>query len=66
MTITVELPGVESVADVDLNVDNDEGGMSLVAGEFKLKVTLPQVDEENLTAKFMKERYKLIVTLQLL
>jgi len=66
MTVTVQLPGIKSVAEVDLDVDNDEAGLSLQAGKFELKVALPPVDEENVKAKFLKESCELIVTLQLL
>merc|ERR1711865_628145 len=66
VTVTVELPGISSVGDVDLDVDNDEGGLSLEAGEFELKVKLPDVDEEKVKAKFVKESCTLIVILQIL
>merc|ERR1711966_350006 len=50
VTVTVELPGISSVGDVDLDVGNDEGGLSLEAGEFELKIKLPHVDEEKVKA----------------
>jgi len=61
ISITVELPGVENVGDVDLDVEDN--ALCLEAGKWELRLDLPPVDEENIRAKFVKETSTLVVTL---
>lgn len=63
VTVSVELPGVSSVADVELDIADRM--MTVEAGEWELMLPLPEVDEDCVKAKFVKESSTLVVTLRL-
>merc|ERR1711934_485015 len=63
ISVTVELPGLESVGDVELEVEGNE--LSLEAAGRELQLQLPPVDEDTVRARFVREDSTLIVTMDL-
>merc|ERR1711971_967684 len=54
ITVKIKLPGVHSIADIDL--DEEDNVMTLRADKWDLQLALPQVDPESAKAKFNKEK----------
>ncbi|XP_057408086.1 PIH1 domain-containing protein 2 isoform X2 [Balaenoptera acutorostrata] len=62
--LKVELPGINSVSLCDLSVSEDD--LLIEVSEYRLHLNLPEsVDTEMTTAKFIKEKATLIVTMPL-
>nr|XP_060148956.1 PIH1 domain-containing protein 2-like [Globicephala melas] len=62
--LKVELPGINSVSHCDLSVSEDD--LLIEVSEYRLHLNLPEsVDTEMTTAKFIKEKATLIVTMPL-
>ncbi|XP_022414702.1 PIH1 domain-containing protein 2 [Delphinapterus leucas] len=62
--LKVELPGINSVSHCDLSVSEDD--LLIEVCEYRLHLNLPEsVDTEMTTAKFIKEKATLIVTMPL-
>nr|XP_058925475.1 PIH1 domain-containing protein 2 isoform X2 [Kogia breviceps] len=62
--LKVELPGINSVSLCDLSVSEDD--LVIEVSEYRLHLNLPEsVDTEMTTAKFIKEKATLIVTMPL-
>eukprot|EP00658_Telonema_sp_P-2_P025688 TRINITY_DN20345_c0_g1_i3.p1 TRINITY_DN20345_c0_g1~~TRINITY_DN20345_c0_g1_i3.p1 ORF type:complete len:378 (-),score=109.16 TRINITY_DN20345_c0_g1_i3:346-1479(-) len=64
ITVTVLLPGIRSVGEVDLDLEGSE--MVVEAGEHELRLQLPAVNQDEIKAKFIKETATLVVTLKLI
>ncbi|XP_059994274.1 PIH1 domain-containing protein 2-like [Lagenorhynchus albirostris] len=62
--LKVELPGINSVSHCDLSISEDD--LLIEVSEYRLHLNLPEsVDTEMTTAKFIKEKATLIVTMPL-
>eukprot|EP00051_Salpingoeca_urceolata_P011887 m.147821 g.147821 ORF g.147821 m.147821 type:complete len:424 (-) comp17297_c0_seq1:70-1341(-) len=62
--VTVELPGVASAQDVDVDVTPESLELT-VPGLYHLSLTLPHtVDDDAVSAKFVKRRQRLTLTMQ--